>query len=516
MLEILSLRNILRPLAVVFCPVLFALLCFPRSVQALEGGGTEEGITLVYASHLADVHKDAAEGGLTELAGLLRKLRQEKKHVVFFHGGNALGPSALSSLDKGSHMVGLLNMLEPAAMAAGQRDFMYREDELAMRAREAIFPILCSNVADPLTGKEPHGLERDCILEVARRRLGVFALVSPGVTLSYLQERLSVSGGFSLSVKESRRLQREKGAEFIIGMADSMPADPRKVLEQSGADVLFIAGAPETRVERVHEMAYVLHGNEGDAVVMELEQRPEALARGKSPLAVGSVSVVSLREYPPDEYMATAVQKHRSTLDSLMGISVGETRTPLDTRTCVIRTGENAFANLVADALREYYNADVALIHAGAIRGNQRYPAGSALSKRDIQSELPLHDTSCLVSMTGGELRRALEHGLAGVEQANGRFLHVSGMNFVFTPSEPVGTRVRSMFVQGKELDSDTEYLVSVPTFLVEGGEGFSMFGQSRVDAPRPRQEVREIVRAFVSRHSPVSPLVEGRIQVVE
>lgn len=44
-------------------------------------------------------------GAYTGLAGLLEKLRAEDTPSVFIFAGGSLGPSPLSSLDKGSHII---------------------------------------------------------------------------------------------------------------------------------------------------------------------------------------------------------------------------------------------------------------------------------------------------------------------------------------------------------------------------------------------------------------------------
>ena len=62
---------------------------------------------------------------------------------------------------------------------------------------------------------------------------------------------------------------------------------------------------------------------------------------------------------------------------------MGQTQTALNSQTAEVRTRETTMGNLIADALREALQADVALVNGG-IRGNRLYEAGTTLTRRDI------------------------------------------------------------------------------------------------------------------------------------
>ncbi len=480
-------------------PALLCALLFALPTRAAES------VTLLYASHLADI-QNAGKGGLPALATLLRELRDTRDQVVFIHGGNALGPSPLASFDKGTHMIGLLNLLEPTAMAVGRRDFMHREDELTLRSHEALFPMICSNVLDPLSGEQPEGLVRLEELTESGYSLGMAALVSPELETSYIQDRVKVLGGYELLPRLTASL-REDGVDGVIACADFLPRDPQLALEQSGADILFITDAGANQVTLDKGKALVLQGDPGSVLLMELQPDEEGA------LHPVKAEFLPLDAYPADPEMSAAIQDYVSSLESLMSIPVGVSATPLDTRRLPLRTSENAFANLVTDAMRAYYEADVALLNSGGLRGDRQYDAGRTLTRGDLQTEMPLHDSSCLTTMKGSDLLAALEHGLSGIESARGRFLQVSGMNYAYAPDAPPGRRVRAATVQGLPLDPDAVYRVSAPRYLVAHGDGFTMFENGcLVTQEKPSLSLVELVRAYIAAHTPVAPQCEGRI----
>jgi 5'-nucleotidase / UDP-sugar diphosphatase len=136
--------------------------------------------------------------------------------------------------------------------------------------------------------------------------------------------------------------------------------------------------------------------------------------------------------------------------------------------------------DLVADAIRASTGADVAITNGGGIRANKLYPAGSAITRRDILTELPFGNSTALVEINGADVVAALENGLAQVENRQGRFPQVSGMVVTYDPRQPPGSRVASVTIDGKPLDNLARYKVASNDFMVKGGDGYAALGKGR------------------------------------
>ncbi len=495
-----------RTLALMICAAF--IFCLP-----LDAACKDDSIWLLYASHMPDIQKRHNSGNHAELMSLLTQLRSEHDNVVFIHGGNYLGPSALSSYDKGAHMVGIMNYLEPDALGLGRRDFMHKEDELVLRSGEAVYPTVASNIADPSTGDTPKNISRARIIDSGSLKLGFLALVSPSMQRNYTQRRLYVNGDFSLLPQLSGDL-RGQGADFVIASADFMPESIELTMDESGVDLLFISEAQENSLHMYNGRCYAFDsGNGQDVLLLELK-RDEANA-GKP--SVASSQVIALSGYPQAQEVNLALDRYNKLFESIMDIQVGQTKTPLDTETRNVRTAENAMGNIVTDALRDYYKAEIGLINAGGIRGNRQYAAGAIITRGDLQGELPLHDVSCLIHVKGSILVQMLEYGVSDIEHAKGGFLQVSGLEYTYRPSSPAGSRIVTVTANGTPLNPNKIYDVSLPEYIAGGGGGFSMISeQCDSNAPRPPQELVEILRVYITGHSPISPKIEGRVHVVD
>ncbi len=130
-------------------------------------------------------------------------------------------------------------------------------------------------------------------------------------------------------------------------------------------------------------------------------------------------------------------------------------------------------------------------------QGNVVKPAGG-ISRNDIANALSFNNGLSLVTVTPGELKALIEHGLAaGV--GGGRFPQVGGLAFSYDLNRPAGSRVVTMAIQddaGNDLDivvrggalvGDPSRSIRMVTlnFLASGGDGFpfaSLSNPNRVD----------------------------------
>jgi 2',3'-cyclic-nucleotide 2'-phosphodiesterase (5'-nucleotidase family) len=198
----------------------------------------------------------------------------------------------------------------------------------------------------------------------------------------------------------------------------------------------------------------------------------------------------------------------------LLGETIGVTQVALDSNRKSVRSEENAFANLMTDAIRSHAGAEIALINSGNIRGEKQYPAGTTLTRRDIAMELPYRNQVVLLSITGQQLLLALENSFSELELLRGRFAHVSGMQIRFDSTKAVGQRVVDVRIQGNKLEPTRVYKLATFDYMANGGDGYTML----MELPQhtyPNQMnklVSEIVVDFIKQQATIAPVLEERM----
>ena len=169
--------------------------------------------------------------------------------------------------------------------------------------------------------------------------------------------------------------------------------------------------------------------------------------------------------------------------------------------------------NLVADALRASVKADIAITNGGGIRGNKEYAAGSALTRRDVLTELPFGSRTVKLEVTGGMIWAALENGVSEAENAAGRFPQVSGLVLEADLMKPKGQRVIAVTIAGKPLERTATYTLATNDYMFAGGDGYTALSAGKpLLSVRDGQLMANDVMGYIARHKTISPKVEGRI----
>ena len=492
---------------------LFVLLfCFWGTCFLPSAYAQEKKLVMVFSSQMGDIQSLDQKGGLAELATLLENLRKDGSEVLFFHGGGAFGGFTLSAFDHGAHMVGLLNLLDPAAYALARNDFPRSKDTLSVRTHDAIFPFVSSNLVDSTTMGPVRGIKNNTIVHANTIPVGFFSLISTGLMNTHMAASLELLEQESVFFDEIWQLKRN-GAILTVAASD-FAYDEVSLFLDDGPNILFLTDEEATRIAR-HGETLVLHQRGESTAFVVTAIFADTHDDGNMKLRSLDAEIVDLATLPQNDFMASAMSDYAEVLDILLNSPVGHTEVLLETLETLLNSQENAFANLVADAMREYYGADIGVIHAGFIRGNAVYPADVQITRRDLQREFPVQDASEYVAMSGRAVELMLENALSEIEepQKTGKFLHVSGLAFEFDPTAEKGSRVRKITVNGEPLDKRREYTLTISSYLGAGRNGFYMLKTSkRRYTEKPPQAVSEIVRNYIDRNSPIAPKVSGRI----
>ena len=160
-----------------------------------------------------------------------------------------------------------------------------------------------------------------------------------------------------------------------------------------------------------------------------------------------------------------------------MDVPLGTTAVELDSRNATVRTHEAAIGNLIADAMRDPTGAEIAIINGGGIRAGKVYPPGTAITRRDVLAELPFGNRTVMLEVTGARnSRRAGKWTSPMLPQRGGRFPQVSGLAIEVDTTQPAGSRIVSIKVDGAPLDDAKTYASSTNDFMARGGDGYVQF----------------------------------------
>ena len=151
-----------------------------------------------------------------------------------------------------------------------------------------------------------------------------------------------------------------------------------------------------------------------------------------------------------------------------------------------VKTGENGespVADLIADAQLAATkapgrgNAQISFINTGGTRTDLVPRADGSITYGQIFALEPFGNTLVVRTLTGAQLKALLEQQF---DEAKGglrasTLVPSANFHFAFDLSQPQGSRIVAMALDGKPIDPDGRYRVVVNNFLASGGDGYSV-----------------------------------------
>jgi len=453
-------------------------------------------------------------GGFARLAAVVEAERAKGGHVIFAHAGDTLSPSLMSGLDRGAHIITLLNLIPPDVFVPGNHEFDFGKDTFFQRMAEAKFPVYAANLR-AADGKPLPNIHDREIVTVDGVRIGLTGAALDDTPRTSSSEDLLFLPTVATALQQAATLRKE-GADFVVAVVH---ADRRQDNELFASHVidLILSGHDHDLFLNYDEHTVIVESSY-DAHYVTCIDVTFAVKEQDGRRSVTwwpQVRVIDTATVTPDPEVAAVVAKFQAELSYELDVPLATTTIELDSRNATVRTREAAIGNLIADAMHSAGKADAAIMNGGGIRAGKVYPPGSTLSRRDVLAELPFNNRLVTVELSGAELRRAIENGLSQWPKPGGRFPQVSGLTVEADGQRPPGNRVTAIRMGSVPLDETKTYRVATNDFLARGSDGYTMFAKAArllvdTDAPLLANEVMTYLR----RLGTLRTGVEGRIVV--
>ncbi|MCW5697126.1 MAG: 5'-nucleotidase C-terminal domain-containing protein [Bauldia sp.] len=466
-------------------------------------------VTFVQTNDIDQFAGGETRGGFARLAAVVNAERAAGP-TLFIHSGDTLSPSLLSGIDRGAHIIDILNRMGVDAMVPGNHEFDFGAEIFRARIAEATFDIVSSNLLEP-DGSRPENTIEDKLVEIEGVTFGFYGLTTEDTPTVSSPGDITFEPSVDTGIEKAAEL-REAGADIVVAVVHT----PREVdfeLARTGAADVILSGHDE----------YLMTFYDGRAVITESGAQSERVVVTTLVIETnedGSVvswepefTIVDTATVEPDPAIQAVVDGYAASLDAELGVVIGTTETALDSRRASVRSQETAIGNLIADAMRAAVDADIAITNGGGIRADREYAAGTELTRGDILAELPFGNRTTKLELTGAQVIAALESGFSQVAEGAGRFPQVSGLSVEYDSDASVGERVLSVTVGGAPIDPEATYTVATNDFMAVGGDGYAAFTEGTVLIdPADAQIMASQVIDHVTAAGTIAPAIEGRI----
>jgi len=483
-------------------------------------------------------------GGAARLATLFdEELALSPGPALLLASGDNVGATPSNSGLLGDMpAIDALNAWGLHATCYGNHEFDYGVDRLLAQQARADFPFLGANVVETASGLNPDWVEASRVLQVGKVEVGVI-----GIALESTPELVAAGNTAGLTFlpavetirAESERLRRMGVKVQVVLIHEGFSAGSNRVdalppVPWEGSIVPIVEGIQDTTVDAVfaghtHRLSNTMIGR-----ILVLEgynagasySVAQLLVRGRDVAWAGGASRVARNLGVAPRADVQAIVDDANAQTAVLRNAVIGTQS-FDVLRDPTRLLESAMGNLVADAMRQRYaGVDAALENSGDLRADISCAPPSAgeaaceITWGEVFAVLPFGNRTVLETLTGAQLEEALRNGLSpycNPAIPTGRFPQVSGLVVTFAcngtepavaglwlaPDGPAGALT--------PIGPTDEVRIVTHEFLFGGGDGYAVLGQG-TDVQEPGDEVLNVVIDYIGGHSPVGPVVEGRI----
>jgi len=466
--------------------------------------------------HVNDVHSRVVEYnnfGFAKIATVVNEARTAGENVLLLDAGDSFHGQTFATISKGASIARLMNLMKFDALTAGNHDFNYGQARLLELQAETDFPILAANV---VKADNSMLLDDYVIKEFEGVKVAIFGLASPETT--YKTHPDNVAGlTFEDPTVTARRM-----VDLLTPMADIIVC-----LGHIGNEGLYTSEAIATAVDGIDLFvdghSHSIYGEGSGMVVNDtliVQTNDYAKNLGKVTLTYMDGQVTSsatllttedAADIVPDPDVLALMETVNTENEVITSVVVGTTAIDLQGERDFVRTGETNLGNLIAEAMLDATDADLAVTNGGGIRASI---AAGDITQGDIISVLPFGNYVITKSVMGSDIRSILEVGISDYPVAKGAFPHIAGMTIKFDANLPVGSKLTEVMIGDELLDDAKTYVLATNDFLGAGGDEYTALGNYPILGEFDALD--EVLVAYLKENGTDKALVTGRIAAVD
>jgi 5'-nucleotidase/UDP-sugar diphosphatase len=450
------------------------------------------------------------EWGLAARATLIQQLRREARskgaEVLLLDAGDVnTGVPQSDTLDAQPDFLGM-GKIGYDAMAVGNHEFDNTVDVIRRQEKWGNFPFLSANAYDSATGArlfKPY-----VIKDLAGLKVAVLGLTTDDTPLvSTLGSAANLK--FTRPIDEAAKLVPElrQKAQVVIALThmghypneshgENAPGDVTLARQVSGINVI-VGGHSQLPLFKpdVQNGAIIVQAYEWGKYVGKIElEVTGADVRLVDYQLIPVNHKDATAKIPEDPSMLSLLRPFKENGDKHLLVKVGSSDELLKGDRETVRSGETNLGNLITEAFRSKFSADLSVTNSGGIRDS--LPAGD-INYENILTVLPFGNDVVTTEMTGAELKGYLNSVLDTANPGTGAFPQFSGLEVVYHQKSQ---RFSRLLVGGKSLDPRKTYRLALPSFIAGGGDRYPKLKTVKTygftDA--------SILREYITAHSPL------------
>lgn len=484
-------------------------------------------ITILHAN---DLHNElyfkadkelVLHGGISMFTDYVKQVRSSTENIFFGICGDILQEDILGSDYKGTNTVNIINCLRPDAISLGNHELDYGLAHLLIFKECINAPVLNANIQVSCIGREL--FHSSLVYETGGVKLLLIGLIPKAFFNRIASDEFCRS---MVSYKDSYEALREEiqkhkdddidltvimshyGIEGDIALAENMPSDIHPDIILGGHSHINM-GKPEIVNDII--IAQSSYGTDHiGRFDIELDDNKRIYRCNWERVSITD-EICSFDE-ELDRLADNSVINRKPVRRNL---KIGTFEKEYSHRS---RLYETEVGDIISDAFKEIYGAELVILQSGSIR---RKAAGPDIFEKDLRELYPFDDAFLTVDISGRELLEMFGFLFSLKEDGsvmNGTFQYSRGLRLVVDGDNcfSKGCRILEFTLDGEEICPDRYYKVGVTRNCFEN---FRKYFNAPMEDERAvtvgTSSYNDLAHWFLSQSEPVSVKSFGRFEIL-
>lgn len=436
----------------------------------------EQTITIVHTNDIhgrANYEKDSKIIGFAKLKTIIKN---EAPDIVVDAGDLYHGYS-FATVEEGESIAKIVKNIGYDAMAVGNHDWNYGQDQLKKLEAISGIPIVSSNVSMENGGKF---FDKDYVIkEVKGLKIGMFGIIDPNIYTATSPSKLK---GIKYddpyqAAQTTVRTLKGQGCDVVICLAHYTNLE-EFVNNVQGIDVV-IAGHMHAILNQEINNTLIVETDgyfKNVGILKMTYSNKEHKILNKDEQMIPCDKAVDIQE---DEYIKNMINEINKNQSVELKKAVGKAPVDLVGEKLIVRCKETNLGHVITDAYLHETGADISFENGGGIR--KTIKAGE-ITKKDIVDVMPFGNVVVTKKLTGKQIIDCLEISIdLGIKNAqayaegdskkwlpnDGSYMHVGGMKVTYDSSSEYGSRTKNVLIGKDPIDKDKMYTVASNSYII-------------------------------------------------
>ena len=458
--------------------IIISVLCISLLLASAAFGYGSTGTTDDYDQVIVFVHTNDVHGAvdvesvIPTVAAAMKKQYGEE-NVIIANAGDMWGGATIASLKNGEYIAPIMNAAGYNVMTLGNDDLGRGTDQVLKVAAMNDFPVLSAGYVDAETGE--FLMDRYITFQCGDIKVGVFGMTTEEYKPdnNHPTEMLD----FDETVQECLAALEEEDCDVVvalthIGFGDTYEHGSIYLADNFNGIDLIIDGHSHTELPK----GYV---GETGAFIVQTGQNGTNIGVSKLYIKDGEVvgaDTELIPVYVQNDEVRELIADYRALVDEATSQVIGHSNLEMPGERDVLRTSETLVGDVIADAIRDYTGANVAVYPSALIRTG--IPEGDVT----LNDYLAVFGAGCdiyVVESTGAQLKEILTWGLSKYPESFMAFPQISGMTVTYDAENQEITSI--VLDDGTQIGDKDTFTVAIDLLYIDNIGVYDITNQTMI-----------------------------------